>query len=79
MLLAVLAAVAWAHRRLIALRALAASGAEQGAVMTRIAGILPFAPAAIATFAPLAAGIHLATTAAWSLGERLILRRIVGT
>jgi hypothetical protein len=71
--------LAWAHRRLIALPALAASGTDQGAGMARIAGILPFAAVAIATFVPLAAGIYLATTTAWSLGERLILRRIVGT
>jgi YidC/Oxa1 family membrane protein insertase len=76
-LLAVLVALAWAQRHLIALPALKATGAEPGAGMARIAGVLPFAPVAIAPFVPLAAGIYLATTTAWTLGERLILRRIV--
>ncbi|MBK0421321.1 membrane protein insertase YidC [Leucobacter sp. CSA2] len=37
---------------------------------------LPFMTAVFAAFVPLAAALYLATTTAWTLGERLILTRI---
>jgi len=47
--------------------------------LTRLLGYLPFMTAVIAAFVPLAAGLYLLVTVSWSLGERLILRRIVGS
>ncbi|MGO1411516.1 MAG: YidC/Oxa1 family membrane protein insertase, partial [Microbacterium sp.] len=32
----------------------------------------------IAAFVPLAAALYLLTTTAWTLGERIILRRVLG-
>lgn len=42
----------------------------------RLLGLLQFATAVAAIFVPLAAGLYLLTTASWTLGQRLILRRI---
>lgn len=39
-------------------------------------GVLQFATAIVAMFVPLAAGLYLLTTVAWTLGQRLILRRV---
>lgn len=47
--------------------------------LTRILGYLPFMTAVIAAFVPLAAGLYLLVTVSWSLGERLVLRRMLGT
>lgn len=38
-------------------------------------GVLQFATAAVAIFVPLAAGLYLLVTVAWTLAQRLILRR----
>lgn len=46
--------------------------------VARIAGVLPFATAVVAAFVPLAAAIYLTVTTAWTLGERLVLRRVIG-
>lgn len=43
--------------------------------MTRLAGVLQFATAAVALFVPLAAGLYLLVTCAWTLAQRVILRR----
>lgn len=37
--------------------------------------VLPFATAAVAVFVPLAAGLYLLVTSAWTLAQRLVLRR----
>lgn len=37
----------------------------------------PFATVAVATFVPLAAGIYLLTSSAWTLAERTVLRRYI--
>ena len=37
--------------------------------------VLPFATVAIAAFVPLAAGLYLATSTAWTLAERAVLGR----
>ena len=39
-------------------------------------GALQFATAVVAVFVPLAAGLYLVVTVAWTLGQRLVLRRI---
>lgn len=47
--------------------------------MMRVLSFLPFLTAVIAGFVPLAAGLYLLTTTAWTLGERLVLTRIYAT
>ncbi|UOQ57011.1 YidC/Oxa1 family membrane protein insertase [Leucobacter allii] len=44
--------------------------------MLRAMSFMPFLTAVFAAFVPLAAGLYLATTTAWTLGERLVLTRI---
>ncbi|HET6301183.1 YidC/Oxa1 family membrane protein insertase [Microbacterium sp.] len=46
------------------------------AVSTRMLGLLQFSTAVVAVFVPLAAGLYLLTTVAWTLAQRLILRRV---
>lgn len=41
-----------------------------------VLGLLQFATAVIAVFVPLAAGLYLAVTVVWTLGQRLVLRRL---
>lgn len=40
-----------------------------------LAGLLPYLTVVVAAFVPLAAGLYLVTTAAWTLAERTLLRR----
>lgn len=42
----------------------------------RMLGLLQFATAVVAVFVPLAAGIYLLVTVAWTLGQRALLRRV---
>lgn len=51
----------------------AASGAQAALIR-----LLPFATVAIAAFVPLAAGLYLATSTAWTLAERAVLGRSRG-
>ena len=41
-------------------------------------GALQFATAVVAVFVPLAAGVYLLTTVTWTLGQRVVLRRVYG-
>jgi len=43
--------------------------------LAALARVLPFATVAIAAFVPLAAGLYLATSTAWTLAERALLAR----
>ena len=43
--------------------------------MSRVIGLLQFLTAVIAVFVPLAAALYLLVTVAWTLGQRLVLRR----
>ena len=43
-----------------------------------ITRLLPFTTLVIAAFVPLAAGLYLLTSAAWTLAERTVLRRRIG-
>jgi len=43
--------------------------------LMRALGFLPYLTAVIALFVPLAAGLYLATTVVWTLGQRMLLRR----
>jgi len=68
-----LAVIGWLSARLARRLAPPASGAGSGAV----ARLAPFAVVAVAAFAPLAGGLYLLTTTAWTLGERALLCRPV--
>ena len=46
--------------------------------MGALTRLLPFLTVVIAAFAPLAAGIYLLVSTAWSLAERRLFRRITG-
>ena len=53
------------------------SAGSPGAVIPAgLLGVLQFATAVVAIFVPLAAGLYLLVTVAWTLGQRLILRRM---
>ncbi len=53
-------------------------GAPDLSGLTRVLSFLPFLTAVIAAFAPLAAALYLMTTTAWTLGERVVLNRLLG-
>ncbi|MBB6173968.1 YidC/Oxa1 family membrane protein insertase [Nocardiopsis mwathae] len=78
-LLVVLTGVAWASRRWLALPALTASAASGAPVLpgAQAMSYLSFGTVAIAAFVPLAAGLYLATTTAWTVAERLALRHLI--
>jgi YidC/Oxa1 family membrane protein insertase len=81
-LLALLALVSWAAVRL-ARRLTAAPGAAPGAPAAARPGgavgwltrVLPYLTIVIAAFVPLAAGLYLLTTIAWTAAERTVLMR----
>lgn len=50
-------------------------GALSSAGMQRALGLLQFITAVIAVFVPLAAALYLLVTVAWTLGQRVVLRR----
>ena len=68
-------AVAEIARRLLRPESPAAASAPGGEGMLRLMGVLQFGTAVAAVFVPLAAGLYLFVTVAWTLGQRLILRR----
>jgi YidC/Oxa1 family membrane protein insertase len=49
--------------------------AGAGGAPAALARVLPFATVAVAAFAPLAAGLYLVTSTAWTLAERAVLGR----
>jgi len=69
-LVAVIAGVAELTRRLLR----PAVDPSAPAWTTGMVGILPFLTAGVALFVPLAAGLYLTVTTAWTLGQRLLLR-----
>ena len=44
--------------------------------MQNVLGLLQFVTAVVAVFVPLAAAIYLLVTVTWTLGQRLVLRRL---
>jgi YidC/Oxa1 family membrane protein insertase len=82
-LIALLALVGWAAVRLARRMTQAAAGpaamaaaAEPTArAVAALTKVLPYFTAVIALFVPLAAGIYLLTTTAWTVAERAALRR----
>lgn len=75
--IAVIVAVAELTRRAFRLQtdSTGAAGPLAGPGMARVAGALQFTTAVFALFVPLAAALYLATTVAWTLAQRVILRR----
>ena len=71
-LFALMSVVAWLSRR-TALR-LALPGTDATGLLPRILSWLPFLSVVFAAFVPLAAALYLATTTAWTLVERALLR-----
>ena len=83
-LFVLLAGIGWLSARMArrasgpaALTATAATGTPpaSGAQAT-VVRLLPFATVAIAAFVPLAAGLYLATSTAWTLAERAVFGRL---
>ena len=68
-------AVAELTRRLLRPAPLAPTSTPGSEGMLRMVGVLQFGTAVAAMFVPLAAGLYLLVTVAWTLGQRLILRR----
>ena len=56
--------------------AMKGDGQAGGAMPALLARALPYASVAVAAFVPLAAGLCLITTTAWTLGERALVRRL---
>lgn len=71
---ALLAGLCWLSARL-ARQMTATPVGGSGAVLVRA---LPYLTVVVAAFAPLAAGIYLVTSLAWSLAERRLYRRTAG-
>jgi YidC/Oxa1 family membrane protein insertase len=51
------------------------AGARPGGMLGALAKLAPYLTVVVAAFVPLAAGLYLATSAAWALAERAVLRR----
>src|SRR5262249_43813136 len=51
------------------------SGGAAASVPAALARVLPYLAVAVAAFAPLAAGLYLLTTTAWTLAERVLVQR----
>jgi YidC/Oxa1 family membrane protein insertase len=76
--IALLAALCWLSARL-ARRPAPAPAADPGRGAGLLTRVLPYITVVFAAFAPLAAGLYLLTTVAWTMGERcLFLRRTEG-
>jgi YidC/Oxa1 family membrane protein insertase len=78
-LFALLAGLCWLSARLGRLMTARAAGASPatgaGSSPGLLVSVLPYLTVVIAAFAPLAAGIYLLTSLAWSLGERMLYSR----
>lgn len=71
---ALLAVACWLAARLA--RRMTSQGAPPATGAARLLGrVLPYVTVAVAAFAPLAAGIYLVTSTAWSAGERWVFTR----
>ena len=76
-LFALLAAVAWAGTRIArrAARPSPSGPAQPAGAVGLLIRVIPYATVAVAAVLPLAAGLYLLTTTAWSAAERAILGR----
>lgn len=80
----VIAVVAQASRRYLVAAQPPVQAAPQPGVpdlsgLVRMMSFLPFVTAVVAAFVPLAAALYLMITTSWTLVERLVLTRILGT
>jgi hypothetical protein len=75
---ALLAGLCWLSARFGRLMTARATGAQPapagGGSLGLLVKVLPYLTVVIAAFAPLAAGIYLLTSLAWSLAERMLWR-----
>lgn len=78
-LILLIAAVAEITRRVLRPAPTAAPSTPGGEGLLRVAGVLQFGTAVAAVFVPLAAGLYLLVTVAWTLAQRSILRRRFAT
>jgi YidC/Oxa1 family membrane protein insertase len=78
-LFAVLAAVAWAGTLIARRVARPSAAARPAGAMGALIRVLPYATVAVAAILPLAAGLYLLTTTAWSAAERAVLGRRLHT
>lgn len=74
-LYALLAAVAFVTARAARATAPVQPPAGQSPAITVISRVLPYSTVILAAFVPLAAGVYLLTTTAWTAAERAVLRR----
>lgn len=72
-----LAGLGWLSARMMRGAGTPAAGATSG-VPAALAKLVPYLTVAFAAFLPLASGLYLATTSAWTLAERAIVRRRLG-
>ena len=72
-----LAVIGWLAARVARRFNAPASPAQPAAVPPWVASLLPYLTAVFAAFLPLAAGLYLLTTTAWTLLERVALRRVL--
>jgi YidC/Oxa1 family membrane protein insertase len=72
-LFVLLACLGWLSARMT--RGVPAPAAAATGAASAVAKALPFLTVAFAAFLPLASGLYLATTSAWTLAERAVLRR----
>jgi len=56
----------------------ATGGGGAASVPAALARVLPYFTVAVAAFVPLAAGVYLLTTTAWTLAERALVQRVLG-
>jgi len=75
-LFVLLAGLCWLTARLARLMVQPAAGVSAPAGSGVLTRVLPYVTVVIAAFVPLAAGIYLLTSAAWSLAERRLFWRI---
>jgi YidC/Oxa1 family membrane protein insertase len=73
--LAVLAGLCWLSARIARRMAPAPAAARTPGAQRLISTVLPYATVVFAAFLPLAAGLYLVTTVAWSTGERWVYTR----
>ena len=69
-----LAGIGWVTARKT--RGLTAPAAGAGAAPTALTKVIPYITVAFAAILPLASGLYLATNSAWTLVERVVLRRL---
>jgi YidC/Oxa1 family membrane protein insertase len=73
-LFVLLAVIGWVTARRT--RALTVPAGNTGAAPAFVTRAIPYITVAFAAFLPLASGLYLATTTAWSLAERAVLRTL---